>query len=207
MRALVFSREKQAFYLSIVIFAPILMLIIMLNSTAKTAQLNSDFTLNIAQISVATSHKPQTSPPAPTPAKPIKKRSRHAKTAHKPAQKAFSQTSPSPTPQASNAQNAASNEPQTTVFGRSNDPILAAIKSAIDKHAKYPLKARKMRASGEVWVEFIYDGRLKDLKIIKSSSHAILDDAAINAIKNSVATFPKIDKAYRISVPIIYNLA
>jgi protein TonB len=57
---------------------------------------------------------------------------------------------------------------------------------------KYPESARSRHLEGRVKLEFILktDGTLADIKIVKSSRHKNLDDAAIEAVKNA-SPFPK----------------
>lgn len=101
-----------------------------------------------------------------------------------------------------------SNLPQTLTYGKTNDERLKKIKMAIDEAGFYPRKARKMRLSGEVWVEFLWqkNGVLKDLKIKKSSSHDVLDESALQTIKTASKDFPILDKDIRLEVPIVYDL-
>lgn len=57
---------------------------------------------------------------------------------------------------------------------------------------EYPESARSRHLEGRVKVEFILhtDGRLTDIKVLKSSHHKNLDDAAIEAIKKA-SPFPR----------------
>lgn len=102
----------------------------------------------------------------------------------------------------------ATNSPQTLTYGKTSDERLKKIKMAIDEAGFYPRKARKMRLSGEVWVEFLWqkNGVLRDLKIKKSSSHDVLDESALRTIKTASKDFPILDKDIRLEVPIVYNL-
>ncbi len=57
---------------------------------------------------------------------------------------------------------------------------------------KYPESAKSRHLEGRVKIEFILqtDGSLTDIKVVKSSRHRNLDDAALEAIKNA-SPFPR----------------
>jgi len=62
----------------------------------------------------------------------------------------------------------------------------------IHSFKKYPVSAKSSHTEGRVKVQFVLlaDGTLKEVKILKSSRHKNLDDAAIDAIQKA-APFPK----------------
>lgn len=62
----------------------------------------------------------------------------------------------------------------------------------IHSFKRYPEAARSNHIEGRVNVQFVLssDGTLKDIKIMKSSRHKKLDEAAIDAIKNA-SPFPR----------------
>lgn len=88
------------------------------------------------------------------------------------------------------------------------DPFLAAIKSAINDNHIYPRTAKRLRQQGNVLVEFIWtkDMELKGLKILKSSQHKALNEAALAAIKAAAKSFPKHDKTVQIQIPLVYKI-
>lgn len=88
------------------------------------------------------------------------------------------------------------------------NPFLAEIKRLIDAHNAYPRMARRMRLSGEVTVRMVLDdnGKIVELRVIESSTHAILDEQAIRTIQEASQLFPKPDKAYTLHIPIAYQL-
>lgn len=88
------------------------------------------------------------------------------------------------------------------------NPFLAEIKRLIDAHNAYPRMARRMRLSGEVTVRMVLDdnGKIIELRVIESSTHAILDEQAIRTIQEASQLFPKPDKAYTLHIPIAYQL-
>lgn len=88
------------------------------------------------------------------------------------------------------------------------DPFLAAIKSAINDNHIYPRTAKRLRQQGNVLVEFIWtkDMELKGLKILKSSQHKALNEAALAAITAAAKSFPKHDKTVQIQIPLVYKI-
>lgn len=102
----------------------------------------------------------------------------------------------------------ATQEPQTLVFGKTNDPFLISIKQAIDKNLHYPRKARMMKLSGIVNIKFelLKDGRVQNIKIIDSSGHGILDKSAHKTILDARAYFPQPKNNVTIQIPIQYKL-
>jgi protein TonB len=69
---------------------------------------------------------------------------------------------------------------------------LEMVKLKIERSKEYPEKAKARQTQGRVTVHFVItlEGELKTAHITKSSRHAILDDAAVKAVKNA-APFPK----------------
>lgn len=88
------------------------------------------------------------------------------------------------------------------------NPFLAEVKRLIDAHNSYPRMARRMGLSGEVVVRMVLDdeGKIVELYVIESSSHAILDEQTIRAIQDASQSFPKPDRAYILHIPIAYQL-
>ena len=69
------------------------------------------------------------------------------------------------------------------------------IKQKIEENKRYPLLARNKGIEGEVWVKFeiLKNGKVKNINVVKSSRHQILDNAAIESIKkaNPFPPFPE----------------
>ena len=80
------------------------------------------------------------------------------------------------------------------------------MKSAIDSHTKYPRQARKMRIQSKVVVGFLWTKQreLRDLKILKSSGHNLLDEN--HTIQKASRSFPTYTNNVRLQIPIIYQL-
>ncbi len=98
---------------------------------------------------------------------------------------------------------------QPTVLGSNNkNPFLAQIKELIDSHNTYPRMARKRGISGIVVVKMVLEenGNIKELRVIESSTHTILDNQTIKAIQEASKFFPKPDKTYILHIPIEYEL-
>ncbi len=89
---------------------------------------------------------------------------------------------------------------------------LLLINKIIKKNVKYPFIAKKNGIEGKVIIQFkiLKDGKVKDIKIVKSSGFKILDKSAIKAILSSVP-FPGFPKklernSLAIKVPINFFL-
>jgi len=69
------------------------------------------------------------------------------------------------------------------------------IKEKIEENKRYPLLARNKGIEGEVWIKFeiLKDGKVKNINVVKSSHHQILDKAARESIKkaNPFPPFPE----------------
>jgi len=83
----------------------------------------------------------------------------------------------------------------------------------IHKFKRYPEAARSNHIEGRVNIQFVLssDGTLKEIKIMKSSRHKKLDEAAIDAIKNA-APFPRppgsiFKTPVTLSIDILFELA
>ena len=84
---------------------------------------------------------------------------------------------------------------------------LSKVLAQIEKAKKYPGQARQKGIEGKVEVEFniLTNGQVKDVKLVKSSSKNLLDQAALKTIMRA-SPFPKTDSAIRVRLPIIYEL-
>ncbi len=89
---------------------------------------------------------------------------------------------------------------------------LLLINKIIKKNVKYPFIAKKNGIEGKVIIQFkiLKDGKVKNIKIVKSSGSKILDKSAIKAILSSVP-FPGFPKnlgknSLTIKVPINFFL-
>ncbi len=82
------------------------------------------------------------------------------------------------------------------------------IRERIMRCLRYPHLARIMGWSGQTKIKFIInnDGSVRDIKVVSSSGHAILDRYAMAAVKK-VAPFPRPPEEAEIVIPITYRLA
>lgn len=87
------------------------------------------------------------------------------------------------------------------------------VRARIENSKKYPPAARRSGVEGQVLVQFSIglDGSLKDLKILKKSSHAVLDSAALSAVERA-APFPKPPKGrftgpIPLQITIVFHMA
>lgn len=96
---------------------------------------------------------------------------------------------------------------QHLVFGQDHNPILLAMKQAIDKNLAYPRKARLMKHQGIAVISFKYKHRkLLSKKLVKSSGFKILDKAALATIDRASTSFPISDDLLTITIPIEFKL-
>lgn len=96
---------------------------------------------------------------------------------------------------------------QHLVFGKDHNPILLAIKHAIDKNLAYPRKARLMKQQGIAVVSFKYKHKkLISKKLIKSSGFKLLDKAALDTIDKASISFPVSSDLLTITIPIEFKL-
>lgn len=88
------------------------------------------------------------------------------------------------------------------------DDRFAKIQRAIKKYQNYPKKAAKMRQQGIVEVSFMFktNGTVNNVKVVKSSGHDSLDEAAVQTVKRAHKDFPILDKDYLITIPLSYRL-
>ena len=108
-----------------------------------------------------------------------------------------------------NQDSSAQNQNQAINLGSNHqNPFLAEVKRLIDAHNSYPRMARRMGLSGEVVVRMVLsdEGEIIELRVIESSTHAILDEQTIRAIQEASQSFPKPDRAYILHIPIAYQL-
>ncbi len=68
-----------------------------------------------------------------------------------------------------------------------NDQVLGTIKRKIEAHKTYPLVAKKQFWQGisQVRFELHQNGSLKYVQLVQSSGHALLDEAALTAVKQA----------------------
>lgn len=162
--------------------------------------------------------KIETRPPKPMLPKPIKKIKHQAKKerpikneplkqAIAKAQEPIQESMPNLSP-AKPAQDQALQPKQMNISSSAQDERFIKIVLAIKKHQKYPKQALKMRKTGIVEVSFILhkDGNIKNLKLIKSSGVAVLDEAALKSVQKASKEFPALDDEYTISLPISFKI-
>lgn len=84
----------------------------------------------------------------------------------------------------------------------------AYIRDMIMRNLSYPMIARKAGWSGRVVVSFtvLDDGRVEDVKVVKSSGFGVLDANAIKTIEKA-APFPRPPVKAELIIPIIYRLS
>lgn len=82
-----------------------------------------------------------------------------------------------------------------------------SIQNGIQMRLHYPPLARKMGWEGKVLVCFVIckNGRVEDLRVVKSSGFQLLDTNALEAIRRA-APYPNPPARVEITVPVVYRL-
>lgn len=90
-------------------------------------------------------------------------------------------------------------------------PYLARFRERIQELVVYPLAARRRGLAGRVEIELLLEpsGRVRDVAVVASSSHALLDEAAVEAVR-SLEPQPLPEqlphRPLRVRLPIIFQL-
>ncbi|MBR8466123.1 TonB family protein [Campylobacter sp. faydin G-140] len=107
--------------------------------------------------------------------------------------------------------NTQSDNPMQTNDVALHHAIAGEIQAIIANYAKknYPRSSKIRREQGTATVSFNYDpsGVVDNVKIVKSSGFANLDEAVKIAIDKTKSKFPKIDKKTTFSVPVRFSLS
>jgi protein TonB len=90
-------------------------------------------------------------------------------------------------------------------------PYLTRFRERIQELVVYPLAARRRGLAGRVEVELLLEpsGRVRDLAVVSSSSHMLLDEAAVEAVRSLVPMplpehLPR--RPLRVRLPVIFQL-
>ncbi len=92
----------------------------------------------------------------------------------------------------------------TLVAGETNDPFLALVRRRVEGNVEYPM----MRIEGRSVVQFVVasDGALTDLRIYEGSGDALLDNAALSAIRRAQPEWGAPGRVVRLRFPIEFRL-
>ncbi|HZF06166.1 MAG TPA: energy transducer TonB [Patescibacteria group bacterium] len=90
-------------------------------------------------------------------------------------------------------------------------PYLAALRRRLQEALEYPAAARRRGLSGTVHLEIALEatGRVSEVMLVRSSSHAVLDDAALDAARGlrRVPFPPDVrPRALRVRLPVVFEL-
>jgi protein TonB len=90
-------------------------------------------------------------------------------------------------------------------------PYLALFRQRIQELVVYPLAARRRGIAGRVEVEVVLEpsGRIRDVAVVSSSSHALLDEAAVEAVRSlQPVPLPEHSKrqSLRVRLPVVFQL-
>ena len=85
---------------------------------------------------------------------------------------------------------------------------LSVISNIVQRRINYPPIARRMGWEGRVLIGFVLEpnGDIRDLKVLKSSGHEVLDKEALDAIRRSYKDFPKPPVSVVVKLPINFKL-
>lgn len=159
--------------------------------------------------------KPQVKPEPKVQSRPVRKPEPVRRQAQKP--QPVVRTDPKLAPQSAHAVRTApaepapvvsNDKPQLMVYGKSSDPILAAIVSALKQKLIYPKQAQMQGKTGTVIVSFLFhpNGSVTEARVVKSNAAEVLQKSAIKTVTEARGSFPKITRAIRLVVPINYQL-
>jgi periplasmic protein TonB len=137
-------------------------------------------------------------PPAPKPAsaEPVQQTP-----AQPPVEQQPVQATPAPRPQA-----------EESLLRRVEEAYKITLRKAIEAHKGYPRRAIRLHQEGEIVVGFTIrrDGVIVDLRVVESSGSALLDRAALEAVRRVDGTLPFPDGIERsdwsFTLPISYTL-
>ncbi len=90
-------------------------------------------------------------------------------------------------------------------------PYLAAVRRRLQETLRYPPAALRRQLTGTVDVEILVKptGDVGDVRVVRSSSHAVLDDAAVDAIRHLPRLpFPAglAPRTIRARLPVVFEL-
>jgi len=92
------------------------------------------------------------------------------------------------------------------------DNYLSKLVRHLSAYRDYPRRARRLGVQGTPVVMFEFDraGRLLSYRLLKGSSHSILDDAALNMLKQA-SPFPPVPddmtgETFRFQLPVAFQL-
>lgn len=95
--------------------------------------------------------------------------------------------------------------------GSEYTPYLMLVRRHIQEALRYPLSARRRGLTGTVHVEILIEpgGRITAASLVQSSSHALLDEAALEAVRSVPAVpFPSglAPRPLRARLPVVFDL-
>ena len=95
--------------------------------------------------------------------------------------------------------------------GAEYGPYLATLRQRIQESVRYPSSARRRGLAGTVSVEILIlaNGTIGDVTLLESSTHAVLDDAALETIRAlpRVPLPPELPaRPLRVCVPVVFQM-
>ncbi len=111
--------------------------------------------------------------------------------------------------EASRSKPAAAADTQSARREALRNQLLGALRSRLARHLTYPPRARRRGWEGEVLLglRIDADGRLRDIRLLHSSGHAVLDRAALRALHRvERLPLPADFAPLQLRLPVIYRL-
>lgn len=99
--------------------------------------------------------------------------------------------------------------PETLVYGKTRDALMAQIVKSLRAHLYYPEQARRTGKQGVVAVSFVIgkNGGARDIRAVKAGTDsALLKDAALITVKNAAGSFPAPGREIRVIAPVEFRL-
>lgn len=157
--------------------------------------------------------KPKPKPPKPKPKPPKPKPRPQTAQPRPPVSEAVPQAAVSTAaPTAGEASTSAHPASDASLVRRVEEAYKMALRKAIESHKVYPRRAVRLHQEGEILVGFSIrrDGGIFDLRVVESSGMALLDRAALEAVRqvDGSLPFPKeIERSvWAFTLPISYTL-
>lgn len=118
------------------------------------------------------------------------------------------QTAATPAPRPEPAASAASAAPAAPANSRQRSAVLSEVHDALQRHFFYPRLARLRNWEGNVLLGFQVrsDGRIHEVEVLESSGRAVLDQAALSALRSVRQVAYNATRPVELQLPVAYRL-
>ena len=99
-------------------------------------------------------------------------------------------------------------EPAAPAESRQHSAVLSEIRDTLQRHFFYPRLARLRNWEGDVLLGFQVhnDGRIEDIQVLESSGRAVLDQAAMSALRSVRQVAYNATRPVDLQLPVAYRL-